>query len=136
MDLVLGDVAFPNLNLMINGGTGVNENSAMVSTDPFFPSNSIPASMQLFPAAFNLDVDFQSIKDLILAPNAKTIFYSNFPFLRFIKETVANMTSIEIANCFSSTIETIRIAAAHMIELEINIFLLIFCRHLYLFHRH
>ena len=70
MDLVLGDVAFPNLNLMINGGTDVNQNSAMVSTDPFFPSNSIPVSMNLFPAAFHLDVDFDGVKDIIVAPNA------------------------------------------------------------------
>lgn len=73
MDLVLGDVAFPNLNLMINGGSDVNQNSPMVSSDPLFPSNSIPVSMQLFPAAFNLDVDFDGVKDLIVAPNAKNI---------------------------------------------------------------
>lgn len=49
-----------------------------------------------------------------------------------IKQVVANITSIKIANCFSSTIATTRIAAAHMIELEINNFLLILSRHLYL----
>ena len=53
-----------------------------------------------------------------------------------IKQVVANITSIKIANCFSSTIATIRIAAAHMIELEINNFLLILSRHLYLLNGH
>lgn len=92
MDLVLGDVAFPNLNLLINGGTGVNENSAMVSTDPFFPSNSIPTSMQLFPAAFNLDVDFDGIKDLIVAPNAKNIS-ENEQSIHFYRNTGSNQVS-------------------------------------------
>ena len=92
MDLILGDVAFPNLNLMINGGTEVNQNSAMVSTDPLFPSNSIPVSMQLFPAAFNLDVDFDGIKDLIVAPNAKNIS-ENEKSVHFYKNTGSNEVS-------------------------------------------
>ena len=92
MDLILGDVAFPNLNLMINGGTEVNQNSAMVSTDPLFPSNSIPVSMQLFPAAFNLDVDFDGVKDLIVAPNAKNIS-ENEKSVYFYKNTGSNQVS-------------------------------------------
>lgn len=92
MDLVLGDVAFPNLNLMINGGTDVNQNSPMVSSDPLFPANSIPASMQLFPAAFNLDVDFDGVKDLIVAPNAKNIS-ENEKSVHFYRNTGSNDVS-------------------------------------------
>ncbi len=73
MDLILGDVAFSNLNLLINGGDSVNTNSAMSSVDPAFPSNSIPVDMQLFPAAFFLDVDFDGTKDLLVTPNAKNV---------------------------------------------------------------
>ena len=62
-------------------------------------------------------------------------FCCSVSFFKNINEVVASITSIKIANCVSSTIATTRIAAAHMIELEINIFLLIFWRHLYLFHR-
>ena len=58
-----------------------------------------------------------------------------FPFFKNINEVVANIISTKIANCFSSTIATTRIAAAHMIELEINNFLLILCRQFYLLHR-
>jgi len=72
-DLVIGDVAFTNLNLLINGGDSVNTNSAMISVDPSFPSNSIPVDMQLFPAAFFVDVDFDGFKDLIVAPNARNV---------------------------------------------------------------
>ena len=58
-----------------------------------------------------------------------------FPFFKNINEVVANIISTKIANCFSSTIATTRIAAAHMIELEINNLLLILFRHPYLLHR-
>ena len=73
LDLIIGDVAFPNLNLLINGGTSPNTNSAMISIDNTFPSNSLPASLNLFPAAFWVDVDFDGKKDLIVGANAKNI---------------------------------------------------------------
>jgi hypothetical protein len=38
------------------------------------------------------------------------------------------MTSIKMATCFSWTIATTRIAAAHMIEFEINSFFFILSR--------
>lgn len=73
LDLVLGDVSNPNLSLLINGGTTVNSDSPMISQDNNFPSNTTPASMQLFPASFYLDVDFDGVKDLIVCPNAKNV---------------------------------------------------------------
>lgn len=73
LDLIIGDVAFPNLNLLINGGTSPNTNSAIISVDNSFPSNSLPASLNMFPAAFWVDVDFDGKKDLIVGANAKNI---------------------------------------------------------------
>lgn len=86
LDLILGDVSFPNLTLLINGGTAPNMDSPMISADNAFPSNTTPAEMYLFPASYYLDVDFDGVKDLIVAPNAKTIsqneksilFYKNY----------------------------------------------------------
>lgn len=73
LDLVLGDVSYPNLILMTNGGTAPNTNSAMVSQDINFPSNTTPATLQLFPAAFYVDVNHDNVKDLIVGANARTI---------------------------------------------------------------
>lgn len=73
MDLILGDVAYPNLVKLQNGGTAPNTNSSMVSTDYFFPANSTPASVTLFPAAFFVDADHDGIKDLVVTPNAKIV---------------------------------------------------------------
>lgn len=86
MDLILGDVSSANLNLLLNGGTDVNSDSPMISQDHNFPSNSIPVKVQIFPAAFYLDVDFDGLKDLIACGNAKNssqdyqgvLFYKNF----------------------------------------------------------
>lgn len=85
LDLILGDVSNSNLTLLINGGTAVNTDSPMISQDNNFPSNTTPAQVQLFPASFYLDVDFDGVKDLIVCPNAKNvsenkksvIFYKN-----------------------------------------------------------
>lgn len=73
LDLVLGDVSNENLVLLTNGGTAPNTNSAMVSQDINFPSNTTPASMQLFPAGFYVDVNFDGVKDLVVGANAKGI---------------------------------------------------------------
>ncbi len=86
LDLVLGDVAFPNLTLLMNGGTAPNTDSPMISADNAFPSNTTPANMHLFPASYFLDVDFDGVKDLIVGANAKNIseneksihFYKNY----------------------------------------------------------
>jgi hypothetical protein len=72
-DLIIGDVAYSNMNLLINGGTAPNTNSLMISVDPAFPSNSTPIAINLFPAAYFVDVDFDGKKDLLVAPNAKNV---------------------------------------------------------------
>ena len=89
IDLVLGDVSFTNLTLLINGGSAPNTNSAMISQDNSFPSNTIPVNLKLFPAAFYLDVDFDGIKDLVVSGNAKNIS-QNETSVYFYKNTGAN----------------------------------------------
>jgi hypothetical protein len=88
-DLLLGDVAYPSINFLTNGGTTVNSNSLMISANPNFPANSTPVSMQLFPAAFWVDVDFDSKKDLLVAPNAKNVSENETSVLKY-KNTMSN----------------------------------------------
>jgi hypothetical protein len=73
MDLILGDVAHSNLVKLQNGGTAPNTNSSMISVDYFFPSNTTPAAVTLFPGAFFVDADHDGIKDLVVTPNAKIV---------------------------------------------------------------
>jgi hypothetical protein len=88
-DLLLGDVAYPSINFLTNGGTTVNSNSLMISANPNFPANSTPVSMQLFPAAFWVDVDFDSKKDLLVAPNAKNVSENETSIMKY-KNTMSN----------------------------------------------
>lgn len=71
LDLVIGDVSHNNLILVVNGGTAPNTNSAMISQDENFPSNTTPANLKIFPASFYVDVDHDGVKDLIVGANAK-----------------------------------------------------------------
>lgn len=89
LDLMVGDVSYSNLHLLINGGTDVNQNSAMISDEANFPANSIPVNMEVFPAAFLLDVDFDGKKDLIVGANAKNVS-QNENSVHFYKNTGTN----------------------------------------------
>ncbi|MBA3899619.1 MAG: T9SS type A sorting domain-containing protein [Bacteroidetes bacterium] len=71
MDLVLGDIGNKNLTMLLNGETSVNAN--IISINHNFPTSSDPVDMNLFPAAYYIDVDNDGIKDLIVSPNAGNI---------------------------------------------------------------
>lgn len=65
-DLVLGDVDYPNLIELINGG---DQGSAlMISQDTAFPSYNKPVNLFSMPAAAYIDVNNDAINDLILSP--------------------------------------------------------------------
>jgi hypothetical protein len=65
-DLLLGDIDYPGIIALFNGGTP--DSSNMVSQDTLFPSSDIPVSLCSFPAAFFMDIDNDSINDLLLSP--------------------------------------------------------------------
>ena len=93
LDLVIGDVDFDGLIFLINGGTDVNTNSAMISQDPLFPSNSVSATMSFFPASFLVDVDHDGIKDLIVSPNEKGTS-ENVKSILYYKNTGTNQLPV------------------------------------------
>lgn len=71
IDLMLGDISFPNINLVINGGD-VNIPNA-VFQDTTFPTYNVPVNIPIFPAAFKLDVDHDGRNDLVIAPNSPRV---------------------------------------------------------------
>lgn len=91
-DLIVGDVSYPNMSLLINGGVAPNTNSLMISVDPAFPSNSVAVNMQLFPAAYSVDVDFDGVKDVLVAPNARNVSENETSILLY-KNTGSNSVS-------------------------------------------
>ncbi|NTW32388.1 MAG: VCBS repeat-containing protein, partial [Bacteroidetes bacterium] len=65
-DLLLGDVDYPGIIKLINGGSLSEAN--MVSQDTVFPSNTRKISLTSFPVPCFLDVDNDNKKDLIVSP--------------------------------------------------------------------
>jgi len=65
-DLLLGDVDFPNLNLLINGGT--SEQALITAQDPQFPSLFSPVHLFSMPQPALIDVNNDGLKDLIVSP--------------------------------------------------------------------
>jgi hypothetical protein len=65
-DLLLGDVDYPTLVGLVNGG---NPDSAyMISQDTVYPGYNKPVMLFSMPAAAYIDVDNNNVKDLILSP--------------------------------------------------------------------
>lgn len=65
-DLALGDMDYPNLVLLTNGGT--RDSAHMIAVDMMFPSYNVPISLFSMPCPIYLDIDNDSIKDLIVSP--------------------------------------------------------------------
>jgi hypothetical protein len=65
-DLLLGDVDYPNLVQMINGGT--SDSAHIISIDTLFPSYDKPVNLFSMPSASYIDVNNDAIKDLIISP--------------------------------------------------------------------
>jgi hypothetical protein len=71
MDLVLGDIAFPNLVMLTNSGTLPNTNSGMNAVDNLFPSASVAADVSIFPGAYHVDINNDGKRDLVVTPSSK-----------------------------------------------------------------
>jgi FG-GAP-like repeat len=69
-ELILGDVSFTCLNMLVNGGSRTA--AWMNDQSTAFPPSE-PVNIPVFPAAFYLDANNDGRKDLIVAPNSRTI---------------------------------------------------------------
>ena len=108
-DVILGDVSFSNLVALYNDNKGVNMNTSIVNQDTLFPSNSIPADIYMFPAAFYEDLNNDGVKDLIVSPNSdsetankESIWYyenagtNNSPLFYLQKKNIFQESTIEV----------------------------------------
>jgi len=65
-DLILGDVGYPGLISLINGGT--SDTARMISQDTLFPGLPDPVRLFSFPAAFLQDANHDGQDELIISP--------------------------------------------------------------------
>ncbi len=68
-DLLLGDVGYNSLIFLKNGGD--KSNAWMTLKERDFPQYDIPVNLDVFVAAYYLDIDQDGKKDLIVAPNTE-----------------------------------------------------------------
>jgi len=93
-DLLLGDVGYNSLIFLENGGD--KSNAWITRKERDFPQNDIPVNMNVFLAAFNLDIDQDGKKDLIIAPNTEYDEFDppqNIENVHFYKNIGDNNTS-------------------------------------------
>lgn len=90
-EVILGDVAYSNLTMLVNGGDSLN--ALMVSQDSTFPKYDTPLNMQIFPCAFYLDVDNDGRKDLIASPSGENVSH-NFTSISRYKNTGSGKTQL------------------------------------------
>ena len=67
MDLAIGDVSYSNLVFARNGGD--NNLSLIDSSRSDYPMESKALDITVFPAAYNIDVDNDGFKDILVSPN-------------------------------------------------------------------
>jgi hypothetical protein len=67
MDLLIGDIASSYMKLLINGGS--RDQAYIKALVDKFPDESAPAFLDVFLAAYYLDVDADGRRDLIITPN-------------------------------------------------------------------
>lgn len=70
-ELLLGDVTYSTLNLLTNGGSCGQ--AWMTDQELNFPADGITADVPLFPVSFLADIDFDGLRDLLVAPNSVNI---------------------------------------------------------------
>ncbi|MEL6673376.1 MAG: T9SS type A sorting domain-containing protein [Bacteroidota bacterium] len=84
MDGLIGDVSYPTMNAVFNGGEIFH--AFMDSVDYHFPTQDQAVQMNIFPAAFHVDVNNDGSRDLLISSNDLSIgedvdgvlYYQNF----------------------------------------------------------
>lgn len=66
LDLLIGDIGCSTMYLLTNNGTQADAHMNSITLN--FPTAK-PIKMDVFPAAFSLDINNDGLKDLIIAPN-------------------------------------------------------------------
>lgn len=70
-ELLLGDVTYSTLNFLRNDGSC--EQAWITGQELNFPANGVTADVPLFPVSFLADINFDGLKDLLVAPNSVNI---------------------------------------------------------------
>lgn len=87
MDLLLGDISYPNLVALINGGTSIGAH--MIEVDEAFPSGTQAVNVPIFPAPYQLDIDGDDVLDLLVCPSSRGLA-NNYEGVWYYKNNGSN----------------------------------------------
>lgn len=90
VDLMNGDILGQNMLFLLNGGT--TDTALIVSQDVDFPSYDVPVNMQNLPGAYYIDLDNDSLKDMLVSPFATV--GEDLHNLHFYKNTSDNCSNV------------------------------------------
>lgn len=65
-EVLIGDISYNNMVFLTNGGT--LQDAQMTAKDTMFPAYNVPIHMQVFPAAYYVDINNDGARDLVVAP--------------------------------------------------------------------
>ena len=68
MDLLIGDLTYPKLHALTNGGSPLHAH--MSAVDSLFPQYDVEVDLQQFVAPYFLDIDGDGKRDLVASPNS------------------------------------------------------------------
>lgn len=90
VDLLNGDLLGQNMLYLHNGGTP--DSAYIISQDSAFPVYDVQVNMQNLPAAYYLDLDNDSLKDMLVSPFATV--GEDFNNIHFYKNTTDNCSNV------------------------------------------
>jgi len=111
-DLLLGDVDYSNIISLINGGTP--DSTHMISQDIHFPSNTKPIDVKYFPVTNYVDIDNDTVKELLVSPfdpqpflseNRNSVWlydnsgYNDAPVFQYQKDNFLQDEMIDMGGC-------------------------------------
>ena len=92
LDMLVGDVSYPNIKMLVNGRKQFHScYDSMISQYPFYPI-SHPVKIRAMPGIFYQDVDNDGVKDLLFSPMGKepTDTFQNLHHVWYYKNTGTN----------------------------------------------
>lgn len=119
VDLVLGDVDYPMVILLMNGGT--KDSAWMISQDTNFPTINHPLRLISFPVPSYIDIDNDGVKELMASPfdpnpgltkNLNSVWFyentgtNNQPLFQFVQEDFFQEDMIDLgAGAFPAVVD-------------------------------
>ncbi|MEQ1732249.1 MAG: FG-GAP-like repeat-containing protein [Bacteroidia bacterium] len=92
MEVLIGDVSFPNVVGGTNTGTPTKAN--ITSVDTAFPHYNVPIRMSIFPAVSTLDINNDGKVDVFASPNAIGASSENKNCIQYYKNTGATCAAL------------------------------------------